>query len=541
MVTSSQKRYPLWVAIGAMLLFTGIAWRLVLHASGGHFCYPLDDTFIHLSLADKLAHGGTWGINPGEYAAASSSPLYTLVLALGLKLGIPGMVWPFVANLLFGGLLLLACDQLLLQFNAGNRLRTVLLLCVVCFTPLPVMIASGMEHLLHAWLLVVALRLAIRLLNQEDGAWKTGLVIGIAVLARFESLFLLTALGVLLLYRGRWKALFIAGLLGVLPFVLFGIVSVKMGGHLLPNSVLLKGSHLQSLGQTIQEILVYKLTFGNNTMTNLYTNQFYPTGASSLSGTALLRLILIIPVLLLWVKPADMRVRWLSLLFLITALLHLALAAVGWLFRYEAYLVVMGILTTGILLAIQWQSVKDRWTKEDWLGKGVITFVAIFLLLPFPLRAAAATQNLPGASRNIYEQQYQMAQFLEKIYHQQTVAVNDIGAVSYFSHNYILDLWGLGTNAVADAKMHHHYDPAFLSSLCAEKQGRIAIIYEKWFDAKLLGQWQKVATWQITNNVICGDDTVTFYAMTTADAAPLKAALQAYATQLPPDVTVRYF
>ena len=40
-----------------------------------------------------------------------------------------------------------------------------------------------------------------------------------------------------------------------------------------------------------------------------------------------------------------------------------------------------------------------------------------------------------------------------------------------------------------------------------------AIVYDSWFDSSLLNKWKKVATWQIQNNVICGDATVSFYAV----------------------------
>ena len=58
----------------------------VLQHTGGTFMYPLDDTFIHMALARNLSYHGNWGMNPYEFASASSSVLYTLLLAGLFKL-----------------------------------------------------------------------------------------------------------------------------------------------------------------------------------------------------------------------------------------------------------------------------------------------------------------------------------------------------------------------------------------------------------------------------------------------------------------------
>ena len=555
MVTFFQKRLPVLVAAGVLLILLLITCRQILHTTGGHFCYPLDDTFIHLSMAKNLALHGVWGINALEFSSASSSPLYTLLLATAIKLGFTNLWMPFLMNALFALGLLFAADALLRLFSLNTIARTIILLLVVCFTPLTVMIASGMEHLLHAWLVLLFLRVAIPVITMEGTNWKgvllAGIFAGLAVMARFESLFLLAAVMGLLLYRRKWLAIPSIFILGILPLLFFGYLSVRQGGHWLPNSVLLKGSHLgggmAQLKQSLQEIIVYKLTFGNNTMVNLFTNQYFPEGASSLSGTTLLRLLLVMPVLLLWIKPQPSQektynlARYLAVAFLIGGVFHLALAAVGWLFRYEAYLVVLGLLAGGVLVSLQATAIKTRWRQRALLEKLVAVFAIAFTLAPIPLRAAGAYQNLPLACRNIYEQQYQMGTFLNEHYQHSTIAVNDIGAVSYLSNNYIFDLWGLGNNQVADGKMKGKYNADFLAQLSAAHRTQVAIVYDAWFDAALLGKWQKIATWQISNNVICGGDTVSFYAADAAAAAGLRANLQQYQSQLPGDVTVRYY
>src|SRR4029079_5892389 len=64
----------------------------------GTFIYPVDDAFIHMELAKNLAFYGNWGINSHEFGAASSSILYTLILALLTKIFSAGMILPLVVN-----------------------------------------------------------------------------------------------------------------------------------------------------------------------------------------------------------------------------------------------------------------------------------------------------------------------------------------------------------------------------------------------------------------------------------------------------------
>ena len=64
-----------WVlAFGFIVLFIPtffIVWK-VMQNTHGVFMYPYDDTFIHLTIAENLLKGN-WGINPNEFASASSS------------------------------------------------------------------------------------------------------------------------------------------------------------------------------------------------------------------------------------------------------------------------------------------------------------------------------------------------------------------------------------------------------------------------------------------------------------------------------------
>ena len=78
-----------------------------------------------------------------------------------------------------------------------------------------------------------------------------------------------------------------------------------------------------------------------------------------------------------------------------------------------------------------------------------------------------------------------------------------------------LDLCGLGSLEVARSKMDGDYDTQEIYYLAKRKEIKIAIRYDHWFEeyGGIPSQWIKVGEWEITNNVVCGGDTVSFYAV----------------------------
>ena len=59
-------------------------------ANGG---FPLDDSWIHQVYGRNLAQSGEWAFVPGVPSAASTSPLYTVLLSVGYRLNVPFMLW----------------------------------------------------------------------------------------------------------------------------------------------------------------------------------------------------------------------------------------------------------------------------------------------------------------------------------------------------------------------------------------------------------------------------------------------------------------
>ena len=202
---------------------------------------------------------------------------------------------------------------------------------------------------------------------------------------------------------------------------------------------------------------------------------------------------------------------------------HLVFGQYDWFHRYEVYILTLAILAVLYVAA----ELRSRLAAREWMmAKSAIILLLAYAVTPY-LSAALIT---PLAARNIYEQQYQMGRFAREIYNR-PVAVNDLGLVAYKNTNFVLDLWGLGSEQVRRAKLSGHYGPDQMTALADHYHVSVAMIYDSWF-ADVPANWTKVAILH-THSVTAADADVAFYRTPSADASDVTKALDAFAATLP--------
>ena len=530
--TDYQARNPVWLLfIGTLVLFLPVYFiiRKVQGHTGGLSIYPYDDTYIHLQIADTLLKGN-WGITENEFASASSSILYTLILAAGRILTTSTLL-PLIVNFLAGLLILVTVLSWLKRQGVGWIGQATVITLVIFLTPLPLLITSGMEHTLQClfsflFLFYFSDWLEESIEHRRRIPARILLYATLTATIRYEGLFLIAmAAGLLLLHRRFRDGIFLVLAAG-LPLVVFGLISVYNGNYFIPNSVLVKSQSVSHTGplQMIRGIFFEKLMIPENGMASLATQ----------------RLAIAIPVLYFLFRKFMKPSYGFILIGLFGAvILQLAFASTGYLYRYESYLFFCFMIIAPVLFFRYGRELLEG--IKSWLPKLVAIGLAFFLCFPFFLRAASGLQKTVQASVNIYEQQYQMTKFVGRYYDHSTVALNDIGAVSYFTNARVVDLWGLADIEVTRSKKGRYWTPEFIDSFSRKNATELAIIYDVWFSDSLTSKWQKVATWQISNNVICGDDVVSFYAIDSASRSRLSQNLREFEPQLPRTVGVRYY
>lgn len=512
-----KKNFPLLAGLAFIIVSVAAIEYLALKKTGGHFCYPLDDTFIHMALSKNIAEHGNWGINASGFTSTSSSPLFTILLALLLKIFSDNLFLPFVLSFVGTLLVLVAMQQELRRHSTLTSSNQALcILIALLLGTIPAMTLLGMEHTLQtAFVLFFVHNVASVLTsNKKEYVWRTAAWAALMTITRYETSFLVLGSFLLLLTQKKLKDGIIISFAGVLPIVLFGLYSVSKGGYFIPNSVMIKSN----------QTFVYLLNGGANIIEK--TGVF---GGLFITGLVLAYQRFI-------AKKYD-RDFWILCLFLFAVIMHAVSVSLSWFYRYEAYLVVLGTLHIGKLLL--------AWGQENgWQGlrrNAAVAVVAVVLLYSLPVRGLNALRNSVRGIENIYDQQYQMGMFMKQFYPGATVACNDIGAVSYYGQLKTIDLWGLGNNEAMRARKQKAWNSAFLQQLVADNNTRLAVIYDSWFDKDLPSKWTKVATWTAPFQFTVGDATVTFYSINAADANTLKNNLKTFESQLPGSVKAEYF
>src|SRR4051812_6601989 len=256
MTNKGRQHIILAIAIAATFIPLVLIEARVLSFTNGVFIYPVDDTFIHMELARNLAHNGNWGINSHEFSSASSSILYTLLLAFFFRIFSVSTLFPIIINCIAALLLLNAMNRWLAKQQINFTSHLVIMLAVIFITPLPVLVMSGMEHTLQCLFSFLFLFHAcdwIAINRREEVAqWKMPWSIPIFALLlaaiRYEGLFLVGSVCLVVLVYKKIGAVLRIGIFALLPVAIFGLYSMRKGGYFLPNSVLIKFEEVPLFG-----------------------------------------------------------------------------------------------------------------------------------------------------------------------------------------------------------------------------------------------------------------------------------------------------
>jgi len=519
---------PLVLALCIALIAQG-----ALGLCDGHFTYSLDDAYIHMSMAKNFASSAVWGVTPYTFSSTTSSPLWTgLISAFFFLLG--PIEWiPLCLNILIAFALILVSRHILLTGGLDPKTSSILLILIILISALPALIFTGMEHILHALLallFIVLLRDAVFGRADRQVSIALGLLSAALALIRYETIFLV-APAILLLLLMKKRSLVASICVGFFAmWAIYGLISVSQGWFWVPNSILLK-SQTSFDGNPLASGPI-SLIAGK-----LVSNLFY-------LPLTLLFILSIWVVLDAWGKNKRFNsdpMVFASTLLLLTVVMQMLFGIVFPLqfMRYEFYLIFAGLVFLAKpLLDLLTSTVHSAWARSD--APSSILFVLLLLLsisvlIPLLSLPASSLTKTPQACSNIYHQQYQMGRFLHLYYPNGTIAANDIGAITFLSNIHLVDLYGLSSMEVAESKLKGTYDTAEIDQITKEKGAEIAIVYDSWFQGPrtLPSTWIKAGEWTIPNNVICGDDRVSFYALANSSKIPLREHLESFLASLP--------
>lgn len=510
----------LYVGLAVLWLLSASQMGFSLWLNDGHFSFLLDDPYIHLALAENLAQGHH-GVNLGEASAPSSSILWPFLIAplssfplaiLAINMGIASLnlclfwktlrSWPWKLSpetrLYFESwtmaLFVIASNQVILAF-------------------------SGMEHSLQVcWALLLALGL---IQSAGDQRWPRWIwpCLCVAPLIRYELLALVAAISLVALRRGHLRKILLCGAVIAVCLGAYSFFLIDAGLGFLPSSIQAKVGVPESLGMwgRLSEQVIRNLIHPQGlamVVTCVYLARKMRSSSSEFSE----------------------RQRDLATALLVACPLHFVIGKYGGFCRYELYIWTFYLTLAGAFFCEgRGAKIESLIQKHGRSRFALAYFFAVAVLCVIYCRALVLG---PIASNNIYEQQYQMHRLVRDHY-PGPVAVNDLGWVAYRNDDYVLDLWGLGSEKARKERFKDSHQTQWMTDFARRHKVRLVMVYNEWFPT-LPSNWSPIATLQIGRfRVTPMHEKVAFYLTDLADREEFCLALKSWAATLPASVTLQ--
>lgn len=502
------------------IVFFGIClgyYLNVLLKTDAHYIYPIDDAYIHLAIAKNFALYDVWGMTKYQFSSTSSSPLFTYLLSVLIKIFGNSDQIPLYFNVVFG----IGTVYFLNEYYSGifEKIRSIV--CAVLFTlffsVLHLQLLLGMEHVFHVFLIVLNIFCFSKIQNKWAvfGFYSSLLLMG---LVRFESMFYFVMLAFVFALTKKWKEAIMVLLAGFIPILIFGYFNEQHDGYFFPNSIVVKGTKLNfdsNLSVQLKSILLDNFLFN----ISFYKIGFFPV---------------VISLILILRSSKNKRSfnefvkdYFLIIVFSLLMVCHSMFADLKGMFRYEAYILVGFCMVLIPKMKPFFVNFKNKVIDEKLISGLIIMNVVLM-----GYKCWVAHMMLEKGGKNVYEQQFQSAKFLHTYYNRSKVVANDIGAITYYTDIHLLDIAGLGSvETIRFNEAKKHFDKSFktfLTEYCHKNKYEMAVVYENWLQGEVPDGWKKVAVLKIQDKFSVAQDEVSFYSIDHRNLQQLKDNIKAF-------------
>ncbi len=423
-----------------LLLVAVAASCVVCYVAGAGGGFPLDDSWIHQAYGRNLALTGVWAFIPGQPSAASTSPLYTLLLAAGYKLGVSYTVWTNGLGIVALALTGMIAARLAGRLVPGRRwIGMAAGLAVILEWHLIWAAASGMETMLFGLWTLALIALVWREADARSPApaqvalrgWWFGIFAGLAALTRPEGILLAGLCGLVLLIVSPRRAV-IWGLGAVLGFVAvvapYAVYNLRLTGGLLPDTAAAKQAEYAPL------------------LAQPYLARLLSMAMPLAAGSALL----LLPGAVMFASGIVRRLglrrdNTFGLLLILwpVALIALYAARLPAAYQHGRYVIpALPAYTVGAVIGLSWWlDAARRSLLPRVLARSLALATAFVLILSAGVIGQSAYRQ---DVRIINEEMVASAQWIAaNVPPTELLAVHDIGAVGYFAPRPMVDLAGL--------------------------------------------------------------------------------------------------
>ena len=478
---TADRRDDLLVLLAAALPLAVLLLRERLIAGSAGF--PLDDSWIHLHFARNIAEGAGFAYNPGVPVAGSTAPLWTLLLAAGARVAGASLVMVKTLGVACALATALVLRRAALAWGASPPTALVAAIALLWSGPFAWGALSGMEVTLAA-LLVAAALLALA----RDRLVLTAVAGGLATLARPEAVVLLPFLALARRPTPKRLALFaVVVVLALLPFAVFcwattgtpvpSTAAAKVEGGLLGRLLgLREPARVTWLDRPLAfgvEWLVWLTSTHPLLPLALPAIALAWRGSEEPSGSS----------------PPNRRRggRALGIVALVLLAHPLAMAVLapyrgpgfqeG---RYSIHLLPVALLLLAVVFGPWREAVASSLNRVSVRNSALAASLARVLYLAVALVALApAADRYAWGVQNINAMQVHLGRWVDaNLPRSATLALNDVGAIAYFSRRRVLDLMGLVTPEI---RPYRREGEAGVLRFVAERCPDFVIVFPAWF------------------------------------------------------------
>jgi hypothetical protein len=450
--------------------------------------FPLDDPWIHFQFARNLAEGRGFAYNPGVPVAGSTAPLWTVLLAAAFALFGSHPVLAKAMGIAAALVTALLTRRLASAWTGNPALGLLAGILTALAAPLVWGALSGMEVALAALLVTAAL-----LTHTAGRDWVTALLLGLAALARPESILLVPFIWLSRPVTWRRTVILLAVVGAVLaPAVAFNLVTA---GAPWPAtaSAKIEGGLVGLLGGAREPLTA---TLARRPW------QFEAEWAETLWRANLLLPLLLLPGL--WILWRRLGRAALPAAVLLLQPLGMALLAPyrGPAFqegRYSAHLLPMAVAVA--VMALIPLAGRPR------LGRAAAATFIIAGLATLP----AAALRYGWAVQNIDAMQVHLGHWVaDHTPPDARLGLNDVGAIAYVSRREVVDLMGLVTPAIIPYRRDGEAGVLrYLERACPD----YLIIFPAWFPqlSAESDRFMPIYRLRLEHNTVSGADEMVVY------------------------------
>jgi hypothetical protein len=473
---------------------------VILIINNGYRGAPLDDTYIHLKFADNFSKGYFFHYNPGEPTAGSTSPLWVILIGLSGFLNKGLLFNAIFFSWLFYILSAIIIYKIIFHITEkSNNLIALYFSLLFLFTGRVAYISSsGMETSLFIFLILTVIY--IDFLNKESLFYIKWALCGLLVTTRPEG-FVLAFLLFLkdtynLLFNKKSSHFFLKLSLGLLIFLILSspyiIFSLYTNGSPFPNTF--KGvNKLYTENQYLDFIKKSTLFF--------------------LRDNFLIFLSSIAGIFFLTINSFKEKIFYPVLIPIFYFLTHLGFSV--FVFPNSRHYGRYFIPDYTLLIIIGAYFIHYFFSKKNFLPKTQKLILLILLVFSFPYFIKIAYDNGNFVS-NINSMHIEAVKWINSnISKNSVIGLNDIGAVGYYTENYIIDLEGLITPEILRYKGLEQFSKNdSILSFILKKNADYIIIFDNWYPG--LSNLHKnyfhfIHTIFVENNLTLGDNNLNFY------------------------------